>query len=68
MPVTATQQSPQQHPPGAPWNSKDAAAYLGISLRHLKALMSAGKLPSIKLGGRVLIADKVVQQAAQEGV
>jgi excisionase family DNA binding protein len=55
------------HPPGAPWPIDEAASYLRISERHLHRLIDGGKVRSLKLGRRRLIADAEVQRLAREG-
>jgi len=54
-------------PPGAPWPIPDAAAFLTVSPRHLFRLIDAGRVKSILLGRRRLIADAEVRRLAAEG-
>jgi excisionase family DNA binding protein len=57
-----------QRQAGSPWPLSDAAKYLGVSHRHLVRLIDAGKVKSIRLGRRVLIADAELQRVANEGI
>lgn len=54
-------------PPGAPWSLRDAAAFLGISERHLANLIAEGKVRSIKFGDRRLIPANELERLAAEG-
>jgi excisionase family DNA binding protein len=53
--------------PGSPWPLAVAAKFLGVSHRHLVRLIDAGKVKSIRLGRRVLIADVELRRVASEG-
>lgn len=53
-------------PAGAPWPVPDAAAYLGVSARHLWRKIAEGEIRSIRFGRRVLIpADELTRLAAE---
>jgi excisionase family DNA binding protein len=54
-------------PPGAPWSLRDAAAWLGISERHLAALCADGRVRSIKIGCRRLIPSDELERVGREG-
>jgi excisionase family DNA binding protein len=53
---------------GSPWSLVDAAEYLHVSSAHLRRLVDAGKVRSIRLGRRVLIPDVELRRVAAEGV
>ncbi len=59
---------PHVHLEGAPWVLVDAAAFLGVSTAHLRRLVSAGKVRSIRLGRRVQVPDVELRRVAAEGV
>jgi excisionase family DNA binding protein len=59
---------PPNHPAGSPWPIPDAAAFLGISPRHLHRLIDAHKVKSIVLGRRRLVPDSELRRIAAEGV
>jgi excisionase family DNA binding protein len=61
------QQDLSTHVAGAPWSIADAATYLGVSDRHLKRLISAGKIKQIQIGARKLIADSELRRIAEQG-
>jgi len=68
MSALATTPTPAaSRPPGAPWPIPDAASYLTVSPRHLFRLIDAGRVKSILLGRRRLIADAEVRRLAAEG-
>ena len=54
-------------PDGAPWAIPDAAAFLGVSARHLLRLLDAEKVRSVRLGRRRLIPDDEVRRLARQG-
>jgi excisionase family DNA binding protein len=54
-------------PAGSPWSLQDAAAHLGVSLRTLTRLADAGRVQTIRLGRRRLVADSEVRRLAAEG-
>ncbi len=67
--VSASVERPApSHPAGAPWAVRDAAAFLGVSARHLVRLLDAEKVASFNLGRRRLIADAEVRRVASSGV
>ncbi len=39
-----------------PLSAKEFSAWAGISLRHTRRLIAAGRLPVVRLGRRVLVA------------
>jgi excisionase family DNA binding protein len=57
----------QPHAPGAPWSVQSAAAYLGISERHLIYLCDAETIRSFRIGRRRLIADAELRRIAEGG-
>ena len=65
--VPAQGDKPAARPAGAPWPMRDAASYWAVSERHVAALVAAGKVRSIKIGGRRLIPDDEVMRVAREG-
>ncbi len=62
-----TAPTPPARPAGAPWSLRDAAAFLSVSERHLAGLVAEGKVRSIKLGARRLVADDELRRVAREG-
>jgi excisionase family DNA binding protein len=54
-------------PAGAPWTIRDAAAYLGVSARHLARLIEMDRIRAIRIGRRVMISDAELRRVAQEG-
>jgi excisionase family DNA binding protein len=50
----ASKDSQHQGAPGAVLSAKEAAAYLGVSERHLWTWTKSGKVPHLRLGVRVL--------------
>jgi excisionase family DNA binding protein len=58
---------PPTHTPGAPWSIPETAQFLKVSTRHVHRLIDGGKVRSLKLGRRRLIADAEVQRLAREG-
>jgi hypothetical protein len=54
-------------PPGSPWSLRDAAAFWGVSERHVAGLVAEDKVRSIKIGARRLIPDDEVRRVAREG-
>lgn len=63
MIATAT---PPRHP-GEPWEITEAARHLHISDRHLRRLIGIGRVKSIRLGRRIMIADDELRRVAREG-
>lgn len=53
--------------PGSPWPLDHAAAFLGISKRHLIRLIDDGKARALRLGRRVLVADAELRRLAEKG-
>lgn len=53
---------------GQPWSLRDAASYLGISLRHLIALADDGKIATFRLGRRRFIGAAEMTRVATKGV
>jgi excisionase family DNA binding protein len=37
------------------WSAVEAAAVVGVSVRHIRAAISRGDLPAVRLGRRVLL-------------
>lgn len=64
---TITRQNLTTHTAGAPWSVRDAANFLGVSARHLARLIDEGKIASIMLGRRRLIADGELLRVSQNG-
>lgn len=56
-----------QREPGRPWSLDAASRYLGISRRGLERLIAAGRVASIRLGCRHMIADDEVRRVATQG-
>ena len=54
-------------PPGAPWAIAAAAAFLGVSERHLHRLLDADKVKSVRIGRRRVIPAAEVERLAQKG-
>jgi excisionase family DNA binding protein len=54
-------------PGGAPWSMRDAAAYWGVSERHVAGLAAANKIRTIKIGARRLVPADEVERVAHEG-
>jgi excisionase family DNA binding protein len=69
LPVPAAKQSAAAptRQPSQPWSVKGAAAFLGISERHLSQLAADGKVRSIRLGARRLIPAEELDRLAREG-
>jgi excisionase family DNA binding protein len=53
--------------PGGPWSVPDAAAFLGVSERHVYRLLDAGKVRSVRIGRRRLVPDAEVRRLAAHG-
>jgi len=66
-PITPAAPPAPARPPGAPWSLRDAAAFLGISERHLGQMAADGKVKSIRLGCRRLIPADELDRLAREG-
>src|SRR4051812_42951898 len=63
MPAPTASHSPSPtRPAGSPWSVADGAVYLGISTRHLRRLIDAGRVRIVRIGRRVLIPDAEVQR------
>jgi len=63
--------SPGHVPEGAGrrlWSIDDTAHTLGISSRHLRDLVSQGKVRAVRLGRRVLVPRDELDRVAKEGV
>jgi hypothetical protein len=58
---------PSEHVAGAPWSVVGAAGYLGISRRHLIALMDGGFVQFIQLGARRMVPDAELRRVAEQG-
>jgi hypothetical protein len=54
-------------PNGAPWSLRDAAAFLGVSPRHLARLIETTAVKSFKIGRRVFISDAELRWVAEHG-
>jgi excisionase family DNA binding protein len=54
--------------PGAPWAIQDAAAFLGVSVRHLIRQIDGRKVKAIRIGRRRLIPDGEVRRIAEAGI
>ncbi len=52
---------------GQPWPILDAASFIGISDRHLRRLIDAGSIRTIRFGRRVLVPDAEVRRIAEQG-
>jgi hypothetical protein len=64
--VPASAEAPGR-PAGKPWSLRDAAAFWGVSERHVAGLAAAKKIKTIRIGHRVFIADQEAQRVAREG-
>jgi excisionase family DNA binding protein len=54
-----------QHPAGAPWSLQAAAAFLGVSQRHLTRVCDENEIKSFRVGRRRLIADAELRRVAE---
>lgn len=52
---------------GSPWPVPEAAAFPGVSPRHLLRLIDSRKVKAIKIGRRTLIPDSEVRRVATSG-
>lgn len=66
-PQSAPAAPPAARPPGSPWPVADAARFLSVSERHLFRQIDAGRVKSILIGRRRLIADAEVRRLAADG-
>jgi excisionase family DNA binding protein len=46
----------------------DAAAAVGISERGMRGLIASGKVPATRIGGRVLVRTKDLEELLEKGV
>ena len=58
---------PTPRPRGKPWPVDELSVHLGISDRHLRRLITAGKLRVVRIGRRVLIPDDEATRLCTEG-
>ena len=66
--MTFRKDAPQpDRQPGQPWSLDAAAAFLGISRRHLERLVAADRVKLIPLGHRKFVADAELKRLASEG-
>ena len=65
-PLPAQPKAPAR-PEGAPWSLRDAAAYWGVSERHVAGLAAANKIRTIRIGCRRLVPADEVARVAREG-
>ena len=70
-PVRAAAPDPEAPPPRLLYSVREAAEQLSISARTLGAMLRGNAMPSVKLGGRRLIAradlENYVEQLRAEG-
>jgi len=59
--------SKNTRPPEAPWPVLEVAQFLTISERHLRRLIDAGKVRTIRIGRRRLIPANEVARLANSG-
>jgi hypothetical protein len=65
----AASPEPAPRTTGKPWSFAEAAAFLGISVKHLRSLAELGRVATITIGTRKrLIADVELRRIAREGV
>jgi excisionase family DNA binding protein len=62
--TTATIADHLARTPGQPWSMSDAAAFLGVSRRHLEQLADAKTIATYKLGRRRFMTDAEVRRIA----
>lgn len=56
-------------PKGKPWEFREAAAYLAVSLKHLRFLADSGRISSFRVGKRARrISDAEMARICREGV
>jgi excisionase family DNA binding protein len=60
--------APSPNAAGSPWDVLAVAKHLGVSEKTIRSLISSGKMPSIRLGRRVLVADAIVTEFAERGM
>jgi excisionase family DNA binding protein len=66
--MSVASQLPSPRPPGKPWSVGELREHLGISDRHMRRLISAGKVRVLRLGRRVLVSDDEASRLMTEGV
>ena len=54
-------------PEGKPWSLRAAAAFWGVSERHVAHLVATSRVRSITIGRRRLLPDDEVKRVAREG-
>ncbi len=56
------------HEPGRPWELAPLARFLSVSKKTLERAIKAGKLKSIRINRRVLVADGEARRVAEAGL
>ncbi len=69
QPTTPPTAPLEPRPPGKPWTFQEAAAFLSVSVKHLRFLADTNKIACMKIGRRKrLISDSEMKRLCKEGV